>query len=40
MESIFIAEVAIQKQTINERDLLWHHSHLRQLCWLSWKTIS
>jgi len=29
MESIFIAEVAIQKQRINERHLLWHYSHFR-----------
>jgi len=29
IESIFIAEAAIQKQTVNERYLLWHHSHFR-----------
>jgi len=29
MENIFIAEAAIQKQKINERDLLWNYSHFR-----------
>jgi len=36
-ETIYIAEAAIQKQIVNERDLLWHYSHFRYLCWLSWK---
>jgi len=29
MESIFVAEAAIKKQKINERDLLWHYFHFR-----------
>jgi len=37
MESISITETAIPKEKINERHLLWHYSHFRLLCWLSWK---
>jgi len=40
MKHIFIAEVAIQKQNMNEKHLLWYYSNLRSLCWLWWKTIS
>jgi len=29
MESIFTYEAAIQKQNVNERDLLWHYSNFR-----------
>jgi len=29
MENLFIAEAAMQKQSMNERHLLWHYSHFR-----------
>jgi len=29
MENLFVAEVAIQKQKMNERHWLWHYSHFR-----------
>jgi len=39
MESIFIAEVRIQQQKINETRMLRNYSHFRWVCWLWWKTI-